>query len=266
MIRRADTLGVFQHEILQPHGVVLVTGPTGSGKSTTLYSALQIMDHARLNISTVEDPVEYELAAVNQCHVRESIGMSFSAALRSLLRQDPDVIMVGEIRDVETARIAVQASLTGHMVLSTLHTNDAPSTITRLINIGVESYLISAAVNCVLAQRLVRKICQECREPQQEMPERERHFLDMCKLPELSTYRGAGCERCRGTGYKGRLGLYEILVLDDELRDMITDSPQLTELRRFAISRGMRTLSRDGLQKAEKGLTTIEEIMRVTES
>ena len=192
--------------------------------------------------------------------------MSFAAALRSLLRQDPDVIMVGEIRDVDTARIAVQASLTGHMVLSTLHTNDAPSTITRLINIGVESYLISAAVNCVLAQRLVRKICPDCRENYSDMPERERKYLEKIGQTDLQLYKGVGCDRCRNTGYKGRVGLYEVLVLDDELRDMITDQPSLTDLRRFAIEKGMRTLSHDGLQKAGKGLTTIEEIMRVTES
>lgn len=261
-----DTLAAIRHQILQPHGVVLVTGPTGSGKSTTLYSALQIMDHDRLNISTVEDPVEYELAAVNQVGVRDSIGMSFAAALRSLLRQDPDVIMVGEIRDVETARVAVQASLTGHLVLSTLHTNDAPSTITRLINIGVEAYLLAASLNAVLAQRLVRKICPDCRERVDELPEREQRYLEKCEMPNINLHRGAGCDRCRNTGYRGRLGLYELLILEDEIRDLVTDQPALSELRSFALKKGMRTLNMDGLQKVDRGMTTVEEIMRVTES
>ncbi|MBS3820861.1 MAG: Flp pilus assembly complex ATPase component TadA [Phycisphaerae bacterium] len=261
-----DTLRTFKHEILQPHGVILVTGPTGSGKSTTLYSALQIMDHDKMNISTVEDPVEYELAAVNQVNVRSGIGMTFAAALRSLLRQDPDVVMVGEIRDAETARIAVQASLTGHLVLSTLHTNDAPSSITRLINIGIEAYLISAAVNAVLAQRLVRRICPDCKTVVDEPTAPEAEFLKVCEKEDVQLYRGAGCEKCRNTGYKGRVGLYELLVLNDDIRDIVTRNPTLTELRSHARDTGMVTLREDGLAKASQGQTTVEEVMRVTEA
>jgi type IV pilus assembly protein PilB len=260
-----DTLGRFRNQISQPHGVVLVTGPTGSGKSTTLYSALCVMDGAELNISTVEDPVEYELDFINQVNVHESIGMTFAAALRSLLRQDPDVVMIGEIRDSETARIAVQASLTGHLVLSTLHTNDAPSSVTRLINIGIEPYLISAAMNAVLAQRLVRRVCPACKlavEPSQT----EQAFLQKCGRELSRTFRGKGCEKCRSTGYKGRLGIYELLELNDDLRDIITANPSLTDLRRAAREGGMKTLRDDGLQKVADGQTTVEEIMRATET
>jgi type IV pilus assembly protein PilB len=261
-----ETLEKFTRQILQPHGVVLVTGPTGSGKSTTLYSALQIMNGDELNISTVEDPVEYELDFVNQVHVHDSIGMSFAAALRSLLRQDPDVIMIGEIRDAETARIAIQASLTGHMVLSTLHTNDAPSSITRLINIGIEPYLISAALNAILAQRLVRKICPNCRKPLDKLKESDAAYFKKIGADLPQVFHGVGCDKCRHTGYKGRLGIYEFLELDDDLRDMTTRNPQLTDLRKFAREKGMRTLQEDGLAKIAAGQTTIEEIMRVTET
>ncbi|MBN1942018.1 MAG: type II/IV secretion system protein [Phycisphaerae bacterium] len=261
-----ETLELWKREILQPHGIILVTGPTGSGKSTTLYSSLQIMDRERMNISTVEDPVEYELEHINQVNVRDTIGMSFAAALRSLLRQDPDIIMVGEVRDQETARIAVQASLTGHLVLSTLHTNDAPSSITRLINIGVEPYLISASVNAVLAQRLVRRICPNCKEETTTLLEHEEGFLKRRNLTVEKFFRGRGCEKCRKTGYKGRLGLYELLLLNDELRDVITSSPALGDLRRFAQQHGMVSLQQDGLRKVITGETTIEEIMRVTET
>jgi len=261
-----DTFAGFRHQVLQPHGIVLVTGPTGSGKSTTLYSALQVMDASKLNISTVEDPVEYELQTINQVNVHDSIGMSFSAALRSLLRQDPDVIMLGEIRDEETAHIAVQASLTGHLVLSTLHTNDAPASITRLVNIGVESYLISAAVNAVLAQRLVRRICTNCKAEQTDVPEHVSAFLRKFDANPDKLYHGVGCEKCRHTGYKGRVGLYELLVLDDEMRDLITSSPVLNVLREAARGSGMRTLRGDGLIKVGQGLTTVDELMRMTES
>ncbi|MBT3279527.1 MAG: type II/IV secretion system protein [Phycisphaerales bacterium] len=263
---RDEMLEEFMHQINQPNGIVLVTGPTGSGKSTTLYSALQVMDRERLNISTVEDPVEYELDGINQVHVRDAIGMTFSAALRSLLRQDPDIIMVGEIRDGETARIAVQASLTGHMVLSTLHTNDAPSTITRLINIGVEPYLISAALSAVLAQRLVRRICPECKEENNELTRRERVFFEHSGHAGKPLYRGAGCEKCRGSGYKGRVGLYELLVVDDELADMISTDPGVNEIREAACRVGMKTLQEDGVLKAIDGQTTIEEVLRVSQA
>jgi type IV pilus assembly protein PilB len=261
-----DTLDAFRRQILQPHGIVLVTGPTGSGKSTTLYSALQVMDSGRLNISTVEDPVEYELGAINQVNVHDSIGMTFAAALRSLLRQDPDIIMVGEVRDAETARIAVQASLTGHLVLSTLHTNDAPSSITRLINIGVEPYLISASVNAVLAQRLVRRICPHCKTPVTSVKDSTAAFLSKYGADLKVLYHGAGCDKCRTTGYKGRLGIYEFLELDDDLRDVITRNPALTDLRRAAREHKMRSLREDGLQKVAAGETTVEELMRVTET
>jgi len=261
-----DTLASFRRQISQPHGVVLVTGPTGSGKSTTLYSALQVMDADKLNVSTVEDPVEYELDSVNQVNVHESIGMTFAAALRSLLRQDPDIIMMGEIRDEETARIAIQASLTGHLVLSTLHTNDAASSITRMINIGIEPFLISAAVNAVLAQRLVRRICEDCKTLVTSVPENVAAYLERHDMAETQIYQGAGCETCRQTGYKGRLGVYEILELDDEIRDIVTSDPALSELRHAAKANGMRGLRADGLKKVRAGLTTVEEIMRVTET
>ena len=260
------TLDAFRSEILQPHGIVLVTGPTGSGKSTTLYSALQVMDGSKLNICTVEDPVEYELASVNQVQVHESIGMTFAAALRSLLRQDPDTIMVGEIRDEETARVAVQAALTGHMVLSTLHTNDAPSSITRLIDIGIESYLISAAVNGALAQRLLRRICENCKEELTTIPGATAVYLEKHDIEPGTLYCGTGCETCHNTGYKGRIGIYELLVLNQELRDIITRTPSLGDLKAAANAQGMRSLRDDGLAKAFAGQTTVDELIRITES
>jgi len=262
----ASALETFQHQILQPHGIVLVTGPTGSGKTTTLYSALGVMDGDSLNISTVEDPVEYELPYANQVNVHETIGLTFAAALRSLLRQDPDIIMVGEIRDEETARIAVQASLTGHLVLSTLHTNDAPSSITRLINIGIEPYLISASVNACLAQRLVRRICENCKEPLHDLKPNVANYLREAGVQPDRAYHGTGCDKCRQTGYKGRTGLYEMLEMNEELRDLITGNPSLSDLRRASRQIGMRTLREDGLRKVLAGVTTVEEIMRVTET
>jgi type IV pilus assembly protein PilB len=260
-----DALTIWKKQIDEPHGIILVTGPTGSGKTTTLYSSLRCMDGNKLNISTVEDPIEYHLAQANQCQVHERIGMTFSAALRSLLRQDPDVVMLGEIRDAETAKIAVQASLTGHLVLSTLHTNDAPSSITRLINIGLEPYLIASAVNAILAQRLVRKICQHCREPYKPTEEMA-EFLTLQGFDPSQLFQGKGCDRCRKTGYSGRLGIYELLVMDDGLRDLVTRNPNVTELRKLCRERGLVTLRMDGFQKVIKGLTTIDEILRVTES
>ncbi len=260
-----DALTIWKKQIDQPHGIVLVTGPTGSGKTTTLYSSLRVMDGNKLNISTVEDPIEYHLGQANQVQVHEKIGMTFSAALRSLLRQDPDVVMLGEIRDAETARIAVQASLTGHLVLSTLHTNDAPGSITRLINIGVEPYLISSAVNAILAQRLVRKICPQCKEeykPSDEMKE----FLALQGFGDRASFHGKGCDKCRKTGYTGRLGIYELLVMDDSLRDLVTSNPDVTQLRKLCRERGLVTLREDGFHKVMKGLTTVDEILRVTES
>ena len=261
-----DTLDSFRRAITEPHGIVLVTGPTGSGKTTTLYSGLRVMDSDALNISTVEEPVEYQLDFANQVNVREQIGLSFAAALRSLLRQDPDVIMVGEIRDEQTARIAVQASLTGHLVLSTLHTNDAPSSITRLINIGIEPYLIAASVNAVLAQRLVRRICDNCKTPESTIREGIAAYLAKHGASIDQIYRGAGCEKCRQTGHSGRVGIYEFLEMDDDMRDLITSNPSLMDLRRACQEHGMRGLREDGLQKVAAGLTTVEEIARVTEA
>ena len=260
-----DALTIWQNAIDQPHGIVLVTGPTGSGKTTTLYASLRSMDGNKLNISTVEDPIEYHLSQATQVQVHDKIGMTFAAALRSLLRQDPDVVMLGEVRDSETARIAVQAALTGHLVLSTLHTNDAPASITRLINIGVEPYLISAAVNAILAQRLVRKICPNCREPYTPSTEM-REFLNMQGFADAPTYKGKGCDRCRKTGYAGRLGIYELLVMDDGLRDMVTANPDVNQLRKLCRERGLVTLREDGFRKVIKGLTTVDEILRVTEN
>jgi type IV pilus assembly protein PilB len=260
-----NALTIWKNQIDQPHGIILVTGPTGSGKTTTLYASLRQMDAGKLNISTVEDPVEYHLSAVNQTQVHEKIGMTFSKALKALLRQDPDVVMLGEIRDSETATIAVQAALTGHLVLSTLHTNDAPSSVTRLINIGVEPYLISAAVNAILAQRLVRKICPHCKEefkPSEEMQQ----FLELQGLAGSQTFCGKGCDRCRKTGYSGRLGIYELLIMDDALRDLVTGNPDVNQFRKLCWERGLVSLRDDGFEKAKKGLTTVDEILRVTES
>jgi len=256
---------IWKKQIEEPHGILLVTGPTGSGKTTTLYSSLKCMDGNKLNISTVEDPIEYHLPVATQVQVHEKIGMTFSAALRSLLRQDPDVVMLGEIRDAETAKTAVQASLTGHLVLSTLHTNDAPSSVTRLINIGVEPYLIASAVNAILAQRLVRRICQKCKEPY--VPSEEmKEFLTLQGFDPSQLFHGRGCDHCRKTGYTGRLGIYELLVMDDGLRDMVTRNPNVQELRRLCRERGLVTLRADGFKKVTEGMTTIDEILRVTES
>jgi type IV pilus assembly protein PilB len=209
-------LGAFQEQIAQPNGILLVTGPTGSGKSTTLYSALAQMDSDRLNVSMVEDPVEYNLEFCNQVQVNEKAGLTFAGSLRSLLRQDPDIIMVGEIRDQETSRIAVQAALTGHLVLSTLHTNDAPGSVSRLVNIGIEPYLIAASLNGILAQRLVRRICTNCKEPF-TAPDNLRKYLDRAEIDPHNLMHGAGCDQCRDSGYAGRCGIHELLVIDEEL-------------------------------------------------
>ena len=261
---RDDTLGLWKAQIENPHGIILVTGPTGSGKTTTLYSSLSQMDRKKLNISTVEDPIEYHLNGINQCQTHDKIGMSFSAALRALLRQDPDVVMVGEIRDKDTAAIAIQASLTGHLVLSTLHTNDAPSAVTRLINIGVEPFLIGAALNGTLAQRLVRKICPHCK-VEEKPSEKVSMHLEMQGLGTSKIWHGEGCEKCRNTGYAGRVGIYEILIMDDFLRDKVAGNPSVTEFRRMCVERGMSTLKDDGYDKVSKGLTTVDEVLRVTD-
>ncbi len=257
-----DVLARFRQLIQAPNGIILVTGPTGSGKSTTLYAALNEIASMEINICTVEDPIEYHLPLINQFQIQEKIGLTFSRALRTLLRQDPDVIMVGEIRDEETARTAIQAALTGHLVLSTLHTNDACSTVTRLVNMGIEPYLISAALNGVLAQRLVRRICPRCREAA-EIPRPIRKIFERVALPCDTLYRGVGCRSCRNTGYKGRLGLHELLVITEEMRDSIVAGCNIGQLRRLALAEGMIELRIDGLKKAREGLTTVEEVFRV---
>lgn len=260
-----NALTIWKHQIDQPHGIVLVTGPTGSGKTTTLYASLRHMDKVTQNISTVEDPVEYHLDGITQTQMHEKIGMTFARALKALLRQDPDVIMVGEIRDQETAHTAIQASLTGHLVLSTLHTNDAPSAITRLANIGVEPFLIAAAVNATLAQRLVRKICSQCKRAA-VISEEVGEMLAMQGIDPALVMEGTGCEKCRKMGYSGRLGIYELLVVDDHLRDVIARSPNVTEFRRMCCDRGMVTLRQDGFAKVKLGRTTVAEVLRVTEN
>ncbi|MCC7191411.1 MAG: Flp pilus assembly complex ATPase component TadA [Phycisphaeraceae bacterium] len=256
----------FRQVLHQPNGVVLVTGPTGSGKSTTLYGMLnEILDDS-LNICTVEDPVEYNLPGVNQFQVNEKAGFTFSGALRALLRQDPDVIMVGEIRDQETAKIATQAALTGHLVLSTLHTNDAPSAITRLFNIGVEPYLVAASIRGVLAQRLLRKVCSSCKEAMEITPQ-VRRTLDKITdgaAPIETLYKGAGCSKCRNTGYAGRIGVFELFTPDDEVLDAVSRGASLQEIRRLARAGGYVTLQQDGIEKLRAGITTVEELFSAT--
>ncbi len=261
---RTDILTGFKEQIVRPNGIVLVTGPTGSGKSTTLYAALHEISSMEKNICTVEDPVEYHLNLINQFQVKEKIGLTFSTALRSLLRQDPDVIMIGEIRDEETARIAIQAAMTGHLVFSTLHTNDACSAVTRLINMGVEPYLIGAAINAVLAQRLVRRICPKCREPYNP-PRAVRNAVSKMGFEIEEFYHGVGCNRCRNTGYSGRIGIHELLVLDDNLRDLVCSTPSLTHIRARWKEMGMTSLRYDGLTKVKEGITTVEEVFNASD-
>jgi len=259
-----DAMTAFGDQIALPHGIMLVTGPTGSGKSTTLYTALGQMDGEKLNISTVEDPVEYQLGFCNQVQINDKIGLDFGTALRSLLRQDPDVIMIGEIRDNETARIAVQAALTGHLVLSTLHTNDAATSITRLVDIGIDPYLIAASLNGVLAQRLVRNICPKCKEVCQVSGRVARH-LERAGIQPDQVFHGAGCENCRNSGYVGRVGIYEMLIIDEQFREMINTDSSVNNMRRVFHESGRRSLFDDGMMKVKQGLTTVEEVLRVTE-
>jgi type IV pilus assembly protein PilB len=251
--------------ILNPYGMVLVTGPTGSGKTTTLYSALQRINTIETNIMTAEDPVEYNLMGINQVQVRPEIGLTFAAALRAFLRQDPNVIMIGEIRDLETGSIAIKAALTGHLVLSTLHTNDAPSTITRMIDMGIEPFNVAAATNLVVAQRLVRRICGGCRQPHRYKDEELKALgTDLDQLRTMPFQRGAGCESCNGTGYRGRAGLYEVMAMSHELRRMILRGASVAELRDQSVREGMLTLRMDGLAKITKGITTLEEVVKET--
>ena len=250
----------------QPHGIVLVTGPTGSGKTTTLYTSLQRLNTGERKILAAEDPVEYQLEGVNQVQVRSQVGLTFASALRAFLRQDPDVIMIGEIRDLETAEIAIQSALTGHKVLSTVHTNDAASTITRLLDMGVQDYLITSTVNAVTAQRLVRTVCPHCRERFECLPEvSARLGLDLLSAgTPVSLWRGAGCERCSGSGYLGRTSVLEVLAMTDAIRHLVLRRAEAQEIRRAAAAQGMRTMHQDGLLKALRGVTTLEEVARVT--
>ena len=247
--------------IASPYGMVLVTGPTGSGKTTTLYSCLQRLNTPERNIMTAEDPVEYNLDGINQVQVREEVGLTFAAALKAFLRQDPNVVMVGEMRDLETGSIAVKAALTGHLVLSTLHTNDAPSTINRMTDMGIEPFLVASSTNLIMAQRLVRRICNNCKEVEKASPEA---LADVGLPPDVKAYRGAGCDQCGGNGYSGRQGLYEVMPVTPDIREMILDRCSASELRQKAVEQGMLTLRQDGLLKIQKGITTIEEVLRET--
>jgi type IV pilus assembly protein PilB len=260
-----DSLARFEKQILKPYGMVLVTGPTGSGKTNTLYSSINRVNTPETNIMTAEDPVEFNLHGINQVQMKEQIGLNFATALRAFLRQDPNIILVGEIRDFETAEIAVKAALTGHLVLSTLHTNDAPSTINRLMNMGIEPFLVSTSVNLICAQRLVRKICKECREEIQ-MPAQA--LVDvgfqLDEAQRVKLYKGRGCGNCNNTGYRGRVGLFEVMEMSEDVRELILSGASAMELRRKAMEEGMISLRASGIQKVREGLTTVEEIVRET--
>lgn len=258
-------LGDFMGAIHKPWGIVLVTGPTGSGKTTTLYSALSELNKISENISTAEDPVEFNLLGINQVQIHDDIGLNFAASLRSFLRQDPDIIMVGEIRDYETAEIAIKAALTGHLVLSTLHTNDAPSTVNRLLNMGIEPFLVSSACNLILAQRLARKICKDCKV---KTPITEKVLVDLGLPPaeaaKMEVFKGGGCATCGGTGYKGRIALYEVMSFTETVKELVLNGASTAEIKRAAVKDGMKTLRMSGITKVGEGVTTIEEILRVT--
>jgi len=258
----------FKEAIYKPYGMILITGPTGSGKSTTLYSALSELNKPDVNVSTAEDPVEYNLMGINQVQVRDDIGLNFAACLRSFLRQDPDIIMVGEMRDLETAQIGVKAALTGHLVLSTLHTNDAPSTIDRLINMGLEPFLLTSSTNLIVAQRLVRKICLSCKAPVEVSAEALINIgIDPAEVGAgFPTFRGKGCPTCGETGYKGRIALYEVMVIHEALKELILRGASAADLKREAVKMGMNTLRMSAIKKVREGLTTIEETVRVTDS
>jgi type IV pilus assembly protein PilB len=247
--------------IAAPFGMVLVTGPTGSGKTTTLYSCLSKLNDSQRNIMTAEDPVEYNIDGINQVQVRDDVGLTFAAALKAFLRQDPNIVMVGEIRDLETGGIATKAALTGHLVLSTLHTNDAPSTVNRMIDMGIEPFLVASSTVLIMAQRLVRRICKNCKE---EVKISEEALRDLGMPPGSSVSKGKGCDQCKGSGYSGRQGLYEVMPVTPEIRELILDRASTTELRKLAIKQGMLTLREDGLIKVNKGVTTVEEVLRET--
>jgi type IV pilus assembly protein PilB len=261
-----ESLDRFKRAISKPYGIVLVTGPTGSGKTNTLYSALASLNKPDTNIMTAEDPVEFNLMGINQVQIRDNIGLNFAAALRSFLRQDPNIILVGEIRDYETAEIAVKAALTGHLVLSTLHTNDAPSTVSRLVNMGIEPFLVGTAVNLIQAQRLIRRVCANCKEELKDVPAQT--LIEVGFTPEqvgtFKLFKGRGCGVCNGTGYKGRVGLYEVMEISDGIRDLIMVGATSVEIRKKALEEGMLTLRMSGLEKIKQGITTIEEVLRET--
>jgi general secretion pathway protein E len=261
-----DTLRVVNKLIRIPHGIILVTGPTGSGKTTTLYAALTMINKPDINIITIEDPVEYQIEGIGQIQVNPKIGLSFASGLRSIVRQDPDVILVGEIRDLETAEIAIQSALTGHVVFSTLHTNDSASAVTRLIDMGIEAFLVSSSVIAILAQRLVRVICNNCKEayaPDEESLEEIGITHEM--LADRKIYRGKGCPLCLNTGYEGRAGIFELMILDDTIKNLILKTPDANAIKHKAIEQGMMTLRQDGAQKVLEGITTVEEVFRVTQ-
>ena len=261
------SLEMFKRNIDKPYGMVLVTGPTGSGKTNTLYSALQSLNTTETNIMTAEDPVEFNLKGINQVQMKEQIGLNFAAALRSFLRQDPNIVLVGEIRDFETAEIAIKAALTGHLVLSTLHTNDAPSTVSRMVNMGIEPFLVATSVNLIQAQRLIRRICSECKEEHELPPE---GLVDLGfseeEAGEMTLYKGKGCDRCNNTGYKGRVGLFEVMEMTDELRELVIIGASSIEIRKKAIETEMLSLRESGLAKLREGITTIEEVVKETVS
>jgi type IV pilus assembly protein PilB len=261
-----DSLDRFKRAIAKPYGIVLVTGPTGSGKTNTLYSAIAALNKPDTNIMTAEDPVEFNLPGINQVQIRDNIGLNFAAALRSFLRQDPNIILVGEIRDYETAEIAVKAALTGHLVLSTLHTNDAPSTVSRLVNMGIEPFLVGTAVNLIQAQRLIRRVCSSCKGEVTDIPSKT--LIEVGFNPDqvgaFKMYKGRGCGACNGTGYKGRVGLYEVMEISEGIRDLIMVGATAVEIKRKALEEGMLTLRQSGLEKIRAGITTIEEVLRET--
>jgi len=260
-----ESLTRFEEAIFKPWGMVLVTGPTGSGKTNTLYSALSKVNSPEVNIMTAEDPVEFNLPGVNQVQMKEAIGLNFAATLRAFLRQDPNIILVGEIRDFETAEIAIKAALTGHLVLSTLHTNDAPSTINRLMNMGIEPFLVATATQLIAAQRLSRRVCQNCKEVVEMAPQALLNVgFKKEEIGTFATYKGRGCEKCNNTGYKGRVGLIEVMVVDDEIRDLILSGGTAIDIKRRAVENGMITLRRSGLIKIKEGITTVEEVVRET--
>jgi len=260
-----EALAHFQREIHKPFGMVLVTGPTGSGKTVSLYSALSELNKVSENISTAEDPVEFNFAGINQVQMHEDIGLNFAAALRSFLRQDPDIIMIGEIRDFETAEIGIKAALTGHLVLSTLHTNDAPATINRLLNMGIEPFLVASAVNLITAQRLARRICSECKEPE-DIPVQA--LIDAGVAPEEAPtyvcYKGVGCAKCNNTGYKGRVGFYQVMPMLEPIRELILNGANTAEIKRESMRLGIKSMRQSGLTKLMEGVTSFEEVLRVT--